>query len=229
MNPESEQKPQILGYAPPRTSNAPVRSSELDAMVFAGASPATIQTYFKRTHEAVKFYADCKVRQFALNALDRFCVDCGSQAGRNAVQLRWVVTLNIRSGEFAVSSAPRTQKFNTHHALCEKCEAEWVKRLQFEWLKDHMLSGGMVLAGFWLLWSLLEKLSRTKSVSDIEWQIWIGLSALFIMIALAGSHFIHRNRPFVLKTLMPAGVTFVRFVKIVSRDQGVPVSPASKG
>lgn len=219
----SDQPPPMLDYAvPPPLREAIDLDRHVEHLIADGAGPTDLRKYFRRTKDVVTYFCEVIGRLRGKDAMGDRCVDCGSEAGSNAVQLGWRVEMRIRNFDFVLTRQTHRPALVTWHALCDTCADRWKKQLRWDGFRWLMMA--ILVAWVWLM--VVGGAARLLfgGQSDLA----RGLSSLlFIATASLASHLekrahewvLRRLRPPALVRLMPSDVRFVRCGGFFVRNQ----------
>jgi len=119
----------VLDYATYDADGLPPWVAPAEELIAARAKPKTIRKFFRKTEEAVKYFAKSMRRRFSLANVGDDCVACGTSPCPTVVGVQWMVRMPLKWKQIKLSNDQPRAKFVTHHAMCPACLERWSRSL----------------------------------------------------------------------------------------------------
>jgi hypothetical protein len=128
----------ILNYASSDADGLPTCVPEAEEMIDRGSSPKQIRHLFRKTEEAVRYFAKSMSRRYDVAHLEKSCVNCAAQNPRFVAQVIWLATAKFRPFEFRMRGKAFTLA-KTFHPLCYPCAKDYHHRMyRFIYIRHYL-------------------------------------------------------------------------------------------
>jgi len=209
----------VLSYATPDADGLPEFVPEAEALIDAGKRPKALRKLFKKTRDAVRYFAKSMTRRFDQSHLTKTCVSCGAPDPTMVVQLQWTARAPLKNLEIGISDNAAAFPFTTMHSICPTCMHDWTRRLfRYNWLRRAF---GYSLFGCLAAWFLVSRLDRTIKVNRPI--IPIALISITVFVALGNllvRWLVQLQYPGFVRKMMNKDVRLTGVPSLFTREQG---------
>jgi hypothetical protein len=142
-----------LHYANYGTDGLPPYVAEAEALIDLRSPPKAIRKHFRDSDHAVRYFARSMQYRFALAKLGHTCASCGVHNCATITAADWRVEFPRKLMEWKVSGRACVAVFRTHHVLCTRCHADWIRRCRRrvlgQWIGLPLMGIAGGALGYW--------------------------------------------------------------------------------